>query len=138
MKASTCALSKVRPSGLGLLGSFFIPHSILSYISPPVLLDRTCTLLQVAISDSNLYLPVKLAYYNMRSRHEIVDAGLTAFDEEQLAGCFFTYDQSIMAKVALFPCRRKVHASYLRSVFHDDVKIELIRRRPVVSGCSQI
>jgi len=33
---------------------------------------------------------------------------------------------------------RKVHASYLRSVFHDDVKIELIRRRPVVSGCPQI
>ena len=41
-------------------------------------------------------------------------------------------------KSCLFPCRRKVHASYLRSVFHDDVKIELIRRRPVVSGCSQI
>jgi len=65
MKASTCALSKVKPLGLGLLGSFFILHSILSHISPPVLLDRTCTLLQVAISDSDLYLPVKLAYYNI-------------------------------------------------------------------------
>jgi len=72
------------------------------------------------------------------SRHGIVDAGITAFDGEQLAGCYFAYDQSTMAKVALFPCRRKVHASYLRSVFHDDVKIELIRRRPVVSGCPQI
>jgi len=97
--ASTCAFSEARPLGLGLLESFSILSSILSHISPPVRLDRTCTLLQGAISDSNLYLPVKLAYYNIRSQYEVVDVGITAFDEEQLAGCCFVYDQPIMLLV---------------------------------------